>query len=55
VASIQSIECDALYRQADSSRVAIRRRLFLAVAVFVASILAGWAIFGIIKLVALAL
>jgi hypothetical protein len=34
---------------------AIRRRLFLAVAVFVASILAGWAIFGIIKLVALAL
>jgi hypothetical protein len=35
--------------------VAIRRRLFVAVAVFVASILAGWAIFGIIKLVALAL
>jgi hypothetical protein len=35
--------------------VAIRRRLFVAVAVFVASILAGWAIFGIIKLAALAL
>jgi hypothetical protein len=35
--------------------VTIRRRLFLAVAVFVASILVGWAMFGIIKLVALGL